>query len=155
MTGAAFELAVECFIAAPPERVFEVWTRRLEEWWAPRPWTTRLIELDLHPGGRSAMVMSGPDGAGEPMEGVILEVTPNRRIVLTDAFRAGWIPQTPFMVGFFEFTPDGGGTRYRAGARHWTQADLERHQEMGFEQGWRAVADQLAALAEAKAEAEG
>ena len=42
MTAAApFELAIERHIDAPPQTVFKVWTERLEEWWAPKPWTTR------------------------------------------------------------------------------------------------------------------
>jgi uncharacterized protein YndB with AHSA1/START domain len=52
------------------------------------------------------------------------------------------------MVGIFEIEPDGGGTRYRATARHWTAEAMENHREMGFEQGWSAVAEQLAGLAE-------
>ena len=47
MTSAQFELAVERYIDAPPETVFKVWTERLEEWWAPKPWTTKIIENDL------------------------------------------------------------------------------------------------------------
>lgn len=151
MTQAEYELAVERYIDAPPEIVYQVWTERLEEWWAPKPWTTSIIEQDLRPGGRSAMIMSGPDGATSPMEGVILEVVPNERIVFTNAFKAGWIPQTPFMVGFFTFTPEGTGTRYRAGSRHWDEATHNRHEAMGFSQGWGIVAAQLAALAEAEA----
>jgi uncharacterized protein YndB with AHSA1/START domain len=150
MAAAPFELVIERHIDAPPETVFKVWTERLEEWWAPKPWTTRIIEQDLRPGGRSAMVMSGPDGETSPMEGVILEVVPNARIVFTNAFTAGWIPQTPFMVGFFEFTAEGGGTRYRAGARHWDEATLKQHEAMGFRQGWTQVEGQLAELAEAE-----
>lgn len=149
MTEAQFELAVERHIAAPPETVFRVWTERLEEWWAPKPWTTELIEQDLRPGGRSAMVMTGPDGTSSPMEGVILEVVPNRRIVFTNAFTAGWVPQTPFMVGIFTFTPEAGGTRYRAASRHWDEATHKRHEAMGFQEGWGTVAEQLAKLAEA------
>ena len=102
MNKAQFELSVERYIEAPPETVFTVWTDRLEQWWCPRPWTTELIELDLRPGGRFAGVMRGPAGEEEPMEGVILEVTPNERIVFTNAFTVGWIPQKPFMVGLFE-----------------------------------------------------
>ena len=149
MTEAQFELAVERHIAAPPETVFRVWTERLEEWWAPKPWTTELIEQDLRPGGRSAMVMTGPDGATPPMEGVVLEVVPNRRIVLTNAFTAGWVPQTPFMVAIFTFTPEGSGTRYRAASRHWDAATHQQHEAMGFQEGWGKVAEQLARLAEA------
>jgi uncharacterized protein YndB with AHSA1/START domain len=62
----------------------------------------------------------------------------------------GWIPQTPFMVGFFEFTPEGTGTRYRAGSRHWGEAAHRQHEQMGFMEGWGKVADQLAELAEAQ-----
>ena len=153
MTQAQFELSVERYINAPPEIVFKVWTERLEEWWAPKPWTTQLIEQDLRPGGRSAMIMSGPDGATSPMEGVILEVIPNRSIVLTNAFTAGWIPQTPFMVAYFTFTPEGEGTRYRAGSRHWDEATHKQHEAMGFETGWGIVAGQLATLAEAESAA--
>jgi uncharacterized protein YndB with AHSA1/START domain len=151
MTQAIYELAIERHIAAPPATVFEVWRERIAEWWAPKPWTTKLIELDLRPGGRAAMIMSGPDGATSPMEGVILEVVPNERIVFTNAFSAGWVPQPPFMVGIFTFAPEGNGTRYRAASRHWDEATHKRHEAMGFIQGWTAVAGQLAALAEAEA----
>jgi uncharacterized protein YndB with AHSA1/START domain len=150
MTQPPFELAIERYIDAPPAAVFRVWTERLEEWWAPKPWATRVIELDLRSGGRTAMVMSGPDGETSAMEGVFLEVVPNRSIVFTNAFTAGWIPQTPFMVGFFTFVPEGEGTRYRAGARHWDEAARQQHESMGFDQGWTLVAGQLAALAEAE-----
>jgi uncharacterized protein YndB with AHSA1/START domain len=151
MTKAKYELAIERYIDAPPAVVYKVWTERLEEWWAPKPWTTKIIEQDLRPGGRSAMVMSGPDGATSPMEGVILEVVRNERIVFTNAFKAGWIPQTPFMIGFFTFTPEGKGTRYRAGSRHWDETAHKKHEAMGFEEGWGKVAGQLAELAEAEA----
>lgn len=144
-----FELAVERLIAAPPATVWKAWTERTADWWAPKPWTTQIIEQDLRPGGRSAMIMSGPDGDTSPMEGVFLEVIAPRSIVFTNAFKAGWIPQAPFVLGFFRFAPEGAGTRYRAGARHWDEAGMQRHQGMGFIDGWTRVAGQLAAIAEA------
>jgi uncharacterized protein YndB with AHSA1/START domain len=102
------------------------------------------------------MIMSGPDGTESvPMEGVILEVVPNERIVFTDAFAAGWKPQKAFMLGFFNFSPEGKGTRYRAGSRHWDEAAYKQHEEMGFTQGWSTVAAQLAELAEAEAKRAG
>jgi uncharacterized protein YndB with AHSA1/START domain len=69
MTQAEYELAIERYIDAPPDVVFKVWTERLEEWWAPKPWTTKIIEQDLRAGGRSAMIMSGPDGTTAPWRG--------------------------------------------------------------------------------------
>jgi uncharacterized protein YndB with AHSA1/START domain len=53
------------------------------------------------------------------------------------------------MVGFFEIEPEGAGTRYTGRARHWTAEAYKTHSDMGFDAGWGAVADQLAALAEA------
>jgi len=145
---AEHELSVTRLIDAPVELVWKIATERLTEWWCPKPWTTEVVEQDWRPGGRSAMIMRGPDGEEHPMEGVFLEVTSNRRFVFTDAFKAGWIPQTAFMVGFFEFADEGGKTRYTAGARHWTAEAKAQHETMGFGDGWGKVAEQLAELAE-------
>jgi uncharacterized protein YndB with AHSA1/START domain len=41
--------------------------------------------------------------------------------------------------------PDG-KTRYTARVRHWTVADREAHEKMGFHGGWGLCTDQLAAL---------
>jgi uncharacterized protein YndB with AHSA1/START domain len=147
---AEHELSVTRLIDAPVALVWKTATERLAEWWCPKPWTTEIVEQDWRAGGRSAVIMRGPDGEAHPMEGVFLEVTPNRRFVFTDAFRAGWIPQTAFMVGFFEFADEGGMTRYTAGARHWSEEALKQHEAMGFTDGWTKVAEQLAALVEAE-----
>lgn len=145
------ELAVERFIDAAPDTVWRVMTGRMGEWFCPVPWRAEVVEQDFRPGGRSALVMHGPNGEAMPQEGVFLDVVPGRRMSFTDAFSVGWVPQGPFMVGTFELTPEGGGTRYRASARHWTEDAMKQHEAMGFTQGWGAVADQLAALCEAQA----
>jgi uncharacterized protein YndB with AHSA1/START domain len=41
----------------------------------------------------------------------------------------------------------GGKTRYTARVRHWTVADREAHEKMGFHEGWGLCTDQLAAIA--------
>ena len=143
------ELAIDRLIAAPPARVWQVMTERLAEWWCPRPWKTRIIALELRPGGRCAMEMQGPDGETSPIDGVVLEVVPERKFVFTQAFTAGWVPQKPFMVGIFSLTPEGASTRYHACARHWDEETMQQHEAMGFQQGWSKVAAQLAELAEA------
>ncbi len=94
--------------------------------------------------------MQGPDGPAMTNEGVILDVEADRRIVFTDAFRPGWIPQQAFMVATITFEPDGEGTRYSARVNHWSEEAKARHEAMGFEAGWSTVAGQLAGLAEAE-----
>ena len=40
-----------------------------------------------------------------------------------------------------------GGTRYRALVRHKSDADRQKHEEMGFHDGWGTCLSQLEALA--------
>lgn len=144
------ELAIERRIAAPVDTVWQAWTQHLAKWWAPRPWTTELLGLDLVPGGRFATTMRGPNGETMTGEGVILDVVPQRRILFTNALAPGWIPQPQRLafVGVFTFAPDGeGATLYRAAARHWDAETAQMHAEMGFEGGWTMVAQQLEAVA--------
>lgn len=148
-----WELSVTRFISAPPEKVWEIMTKRMTEWWCPKPWRTEIVEQDWRTGGRSAVVMHGPDGERHPHEGIFIEVVPGVRFVSTDAVvrdnAGGFMPQGPFMVGCWEITPEGDGTRYTATARHWDEKTCQQHEEMGFTDGWGVCADQLKALAEA------
>ena len=151
-----YELSITRFIDAPPEAVYRIWTQRTEEWFAPKPWTTRVIEQDLRPGGRSAIEMTGPNGESHPSEGVFLEIVPGERIVFSNAFTAGWKPKTLMtsecdfaMVGIVTFEREGSGTRYTARVRHWDAEAMEKHAAMGFVDGWTMVAGQLAEIAEA------
>lgn len=144
-----YPISITRYIAAPPETVWQVMTERLEEYWCPRPWQTEIVEIDWRSGGRMATTMRGPDGESHEGDGVLLEVTPGVRMVFTDAFSAGWVPQPAFMVGCLEIAAEGEGTRYTATTRHWTQEACEQHKAMGFVEGWTTMADQLAELAEA------
>jgi uncharacterized protein YndB with AHSA1/START domain len=143
------ELVLTRLIDAPPHKVYRAWTDPdlLKQWFAPLPWTTRHAELDVRPGGSSLVVMRGPDGNEFPNPGVYLEVVPNERLVVTDAYTKAWEPSAkPFMTLVLTFEDEGGKTRYTARARHWTVADREAHEKMGFHEGWGICADQLAAL---------
>jgi uncharacterized protein YndB with AHSA1/START domain len=91
--------------------------------------------------------MVGPDGEDMALTGVVLEAVEGERVVTTDAFAAGWVPQTPFMTAITEFADDGDGTFYRATARHWTAEAKAQHEAMGFHDGWGKVAGQLEAVA--------
>lgn len=123
----------------------------------PAPWRIEIIQQDWRAGGRSAMVMLGPEGERHPHDGIFLEVTPGVRFVTTDAAVIGpdgrLLPQGPFMIGGWEIAAtkvDGvDGTRYTAWARHWTDEDRQSHEAMGFTGGWQACADQLKTLCEA------
>jgi uncharacterized protein YndB with AHSA1/START domain len=143
------ELVLTRLIDAPREKLFRAWTdpELLKQWFAPLPWTTPVAELDLRPGGANLVVMRGPDGNEFPNRGVYLEVVANERLVFTDAFTEAWQPsQKPFMTAILTFEDEAGKTRYTARVRHWTVADREAHEKMGFHEGWARCTDQLTTL---------
>ncbi|MBY0321964.1 MAG: SRPBCC family protein [Reyranella sp.] len=143
------ELVLTRLINAPREKVYRAWTdpALLKQWFAPKPYTTPVVEIDVRPGGSGLFVMRGPDGKDMPNRGVYLEVVPNERLVSTDAFIKAWEPsEKPFMTMILTFEDEGGKTRYTARVRHWTVADKEAHEKMGFHTGWGLCTDQLEAL---------
>ena len=143
------DLVLTRLIDAPREKLFRAWTEPalLMQWFAPLPYTTPRAELDVRPGGASLVVMRGPDGVELPNRGIYLQVVRNERLVFTDAYTAAWEPsQKPFMTVILTFEDEGGKTRYTARVRHWTVADRESHEKMGFHEGWGRCADQLEAL---------
>ena len=143
------ELVLIRIFDAPPEKVFRAWTEPelIKQWFAPLPWITPQAETDLRPGGASLIVMRSPEGDDYPNQGVYLEVVKNERLVFTDAYTRAWEPsQQPFMTVVLTFEDISGKTRYTARVLHWTVADRERHEQMGFYEGWGQCADQLADL---------
>lgn len=145
------DLVLTRIIDASPEQVFQAWINPelLKQWFAPQPWTTPTVETDVRAGGSTLIVMRGPDGNEFPNRGVYLEVLPNKRLVFTDAFTKAWEPsEKPFMTVELTFEDQGGKTKYTARVKHWTIADREAHEKMGFHQGWALCTEQLAALVE-------
>ena len=143
------ELVLTRLINAPRAKVYRAWTdpELLKQWFAPKPYTTPIVEIDVRPGGSAYFVMRGPDGKDLPNRGVYLEVVPNEKLVSTDAYVNAWEPsEKPFMTLILTFEDEGGKTRYTARVRHWTVADREAHEKMGFHEGWGLCTDQLEAL---------
>lgn len=145
-----WELKIERHIAAPPEKVWDVMANRIEEWWCPKPWRAEFSQLERRAGGASMCTMYGPDGEVHPHPGFVLAWDEGRRFAFTDAVMPDLIPSGPFMIGVWSVEADGDGSRYTALCRHWTEGDCQRHEEMGFVEGWGACADQLKELAESK-----
>lgn len=145
------ELIISRTFNASPDKVYRAWTEPelLKKWFAPSPWTTPVVETDVRPGGASFIVMRSPDMQEMPNRGVYLEVVPNRRLVFTDAFVQAWIPsEKPFMTVELTFEPVGDQTKYTARVMHFTEADRDQHEQMGFYLGWGQCADQLGQLVE-------
>lgn len=137
-------------LAAPRSALWECWTtpEHIKQFFMPKPHAVKACEIDLRVGGRFNTTMAVGDQE-MTNEGVYLEVEKGRRLVFTDAYSEGWKPAPdPFMTAIIEFADDGtGGTTYTATVRHRSAEARQRHEEMGFFDGWGTVADQLEAYA--------
>ena len=146
------ELVLRRVLNASRRSVFRCWTEPelIKRWFTPPPFTTVHAEVDLRPGGANLVVMRSPEGQEFPNPGVYLEVVPDLRLVLTDAYTRAWEPsEKPFMTLVLNFEDAGEGrTLYTARALHWSVADREAHEQMGFHEGWNVATSQLEALAQ-------
>ena len=145
------ELVLARLMAASPEALYRVWTdpETYPDWFCPKPWRAEAERIELKPGGANRVVMYGPDGEVFPNEGVFLELVPGRKLVFTDAFTAGWVPNPDSMmtaVITFEPQPDG-KTLLTARVGHPSVEKKAQHEEMGFHGGWGIMLDQLEAVA--------
>lgn len=152
------DLELSVTLAASPAAVWKAWStpELLRRWWAPQPWETPFCEMDMRAGGAFRVVMRGPDGTECDGGGLFVDVQPGRRIVFTDALTPDFRPsEEPFFSAVVVIEPAGdagaetteGGTRYTARVLHKNAEDRERHEEMGFFDGWAACIAQLADVA--------
>ena len=153
-----FDLVFEREVDLPKELIWQAWTRPelIQQWFTPAPWQTVGCEIDLRPGGLFYTVMRSPEGQDFPNTGCFLEVVENQRLVWTSALGPGFRP-VPAVPGEsatcdFAFTviltlaPQGTGTRYTALVLHRDEADRQKHDAMGFQDGWGKAFDHLVAL---------
>jgi uncharacterized protein YndB with AHSA1/START domain len=154
------DLVLERTLNAPRDLVWKALTtpEHLKKWWAPRPYETTEVEMDLKPGGKFRTRMIGPDDfdSGEKGEGCFLEVVEGEKLVWTSALAGGWRPNAPdgeecgglIFTAVMSFSDAGDGkTHYHILAMHTTPEGAKTHADMGFHEGWGTCADQLGEVA--------
>jgi uncharacterized protein YndB with AHSA1/START domain len=140
------DLVLERTLDVPRELVWTAWTtpKHIREWFVPKPWTITDCEIDLRPGGVFRSVMRSPEGQEFPNIGCYLEIVPNERLIWTDALLPGYRPaENPFFTAILSLESQGSGTRYTAIALHRDEDGRKKHEEMGFQEGWGTVVNQM------------
>jgi uncharacterized protein YndB with AHSA1/START domain len=139
-------------IHASVKAVWRCWSEPelLSKWFCPKPWQYQAETIELRPGGTFHGSMVGPEGQTFENTGLILDAIEQSRIVFSNMFGPGWVPQNPDfgMVAIISLQEKSDTlTTYHAQALHWSDEHCSHHENMGFFAGWHAALDQLDALA--------
>jgi len=147
------DLEVLRIIKAPRKQVWNAWVdpEKLAQWWIPRPIICRVASLDLRPGGAFITEMSeNGEPFGPHLSACFLDVVHEEHLVYTNMLTGGWRPAANgFVTAIITLADHPDGTEYRARALHKSCADRQKHEELGFHDGWGTVVAQLAELVEA------
>lgn len=145
------DLVISRLVRAPRAALWRAWTdpALLAEWWCPKPWTTEVRALDLRPGGAFHTFMRGPEGGESDNPGAFLEIVPRERLVFTSMLVGDYRPATPWMpfTAVITMADEAAGTRYVARVMHPDQGTRDKHEKMGFFEGWGLCITQLDELA--------
>ncbi|MFA5985522.1 MAG: SRPBCC family protein [Methylococcaceae bacterium] len=152
------DLRFERLVELSPAQIWSAWTTPalLKQWFCPLPWRVVACEIDLQPGGKFNTLMQSPEGQEFPNNGCILEITPNQRLIWSNAFLPGFrpakLPENDKTGAAFAFTgiislsPQAHGTLYQASVLHADRAGRDQHAAMGFEAGWGMALSQMIAM---------
>jgi uncharacterized protein YndB with AHSA1/START domain len=154
------DLILERTLNAPRDLVWQALTNpeHLKKWWAPTPYETPEVVMDLRPGGRFSTRMIGPDGfdTGIDSQGCFLEIVEREKIVWTSALASEYRPNDPksddcnsliFTAHHMLADAGDGKTAYKVVAMHANPEGAKAHADMGFHEGWGTCADQLGEVA--------
>lgn len=137
--------------AAPLELVWKCWTEpdRFMQWFAPRPYTCPLVEIDLRPGGTFRLFMRGPGGDEHEMVSEFTDVEPHRSIGWVNSV-AGGDGRVAIQGGTnVDFEATETGTRVTVNAYNAALTEQGMMMISGMEMGWNMTLDQLVEIATA------
>ncbi len=141
-------LVVTAEFAAPPERIWRLWSERdqLQRWWGPPQWPATFTTHDLSPGSMVRYHMTGPGGERPGGWWRIGEVDPPRLLTFQDGFAKpdgsanDDLPVTDVRV---TFEPIPTGTRMAITSRYASTEALQQVLDMGMEEGMTLALGQV------------
>jgi uncharacterized protein YndB with AHSA1/START domain len=139
------ELIVVRTFNAPPDIVFEAWTKPalLKRWWAPKSLGVSLFECeqDLRVGGAYRYAFGRDPKNPEVFTGRYLEVDPPKRLVYTQVYER--MAHAGEAVVTADFEQSEGRTRLTLRQLFPSKEVLEGALASGMERGMRVTLDQL------------
>ena len=135
--------------------VWDAYTRQelLDQWWAPKPWTSKTKVMDFKVGGRRFYAMVSPEGQERWSIQKYTSISPKTNFKLSNAFAdKDENPELPGSEWDLNFIEQNGKTRVSVSIYNESLARMEKMIEMGFKEGFtmsmKNLEDLLATLSQ-------
>ena len=138
---------------APLETVWKAFTEResLEKWWAPKPWRAETKTMNFEVGGFWLYAMVSPENEKHWGKMNFLKIDPLVNYTIQDEFcdeQGNTNTELPISLGKNTFTKTVNGTYVAFKTTYYSEAEVHKLIEMGFEQGITMTFEELATLLE-------
>lgn len=129
--------------------VWDAYTKQeiLDQWWAPKPWTSKTKVMDFVVGGRRFYAMVSPEGQEHWSVQKYTSISPKTNFKLLNAFAdKDENPELPGSEWDLNFSEQNGKTTVRISIYNESLVRLEKMLEMGFQEGTAMILKNLEAL---------
>jgi len=134
---------------ADRDLVWDAYTKPdlLDQWWAPKPFSSRTKVMEFREGGRRFYAMVSPEGQERWVLQEYKSITPKTNFKLFNAFAdENENPQLPGSDWDFNFIGQNGTTKVHISIYNESLERLERMIEFGFREGTIAQLENLEEL---------
>src|SRR5215831_28142 len=132
--------------AAELSLVWDAFTKQeiLDQWWAPKPWTSKTKYMDFKVGGRRFYAMVGPEGQEHWSIQKYTSISPKTNFKFFNAFAdKDENPELPGSDWDLNFSEQNGTTTVRISIYNESLARMEKMIEMGFSEGFKMTLNSL------------
>ena len=118
--------------------VWDAYTKQeiLDQWWAPKPWTSKTKFMNFDVGGRRFYAMVSPEGQEHWSIQQYTSISPKTNFKLLNAFAdKDETPELPGSEWDLTFSEQNGKTTVRISIYNESLSRLEKMLDMGFQEG--------------------
>ena len=126
--------------------VWDAFTKQeiLDQWWAPKPWTSKTKFMNFEVGGRRFYAMVSPEGQERWAIQKFISISPKTNFKMSNAFAdKDENPELPGSEWDYNFSEENGKTKVSITIYNESLARLEKMVEMGFQGGMTMGLQQL------------
>jgi len=133
--------------------VWDAFTKQeiLDQWWAPKPWTSKTKFMDFKVGGRRFYAMVSPEGLESWSIQKYTSISPKTNFKMSNAFAdKDENPDLPGSDWDLSFSEQNGTTKVSIVIRNESLGRMEKMIEMGFQEGMTMTLNYLENMLAAK-----